>query len=421
MPKLSIVKGATSVLGEIFIQDTSGAGLTGLTSASSGLACYRGRADDGNAGGTAISLTSTGTLGTWASGWFKEKDAANMPGVYEVGYTNASLASGSRFVVIIFKGAANMAPCVLEIELTGWDNQDAVHGGMSAIPNASPGAAGGLFIAGSNAATTFATLTVTGATTFTGNVAMAAGMNITQSTTNGTALVITGNGSGNGITATGGISAGVGMSVAGGGGNAEGLLATGSGNRAGGSFVGGATGSGLRTLGGATSGNGASFQASGKGAGLALFGVGVDGSSNPFPDLFLSIPLTNMVLAKATNITGFNDILATSIVSAGAITTSSGAVVNVTNVTSAVASVTAGVTLADGAITEAKITMPAEGTGQVTGLLGMVMRIYRRFFGKTMYDKIGNTVTMYKADNVTPCTVQTTLSTSSLDEVNQAT
>jgi hypothetical protein len=38
------------------------------------------------------------------------------------------------------------------------------------------------------------------------------------------------------------------------------------------------------------------------------------------------------VLAKTTNITGFNDIAATAVVSAGAITTSSGAVSNVTNV-----------------------------------------------------------------------------------------
>ena len=147
MAKQSIVKGSTSVLDEIFIQDSSktdGSGLTGLTSASSGLVCYRARSDDGNAGGTSISLTSTGTLGTWASGWFKEKDATNMPGVYEIGYTNASLATGSRQVTIMFKGAANMVPLLLQIELTGTDNQDAVRGGMTALPNANAAASGGL-------------------------------------------------------------------------------------------------------------------------------------------------------------------------------------------------------------------------------------------------------------------------------------
>lgn len=44
------------------------------------------------------------------------------------------------------------------------DVTDAARFGLTSIPNAMPGAAGGLTIAGSNAATTFATLTVSGAT-----------------------------------------------------------------------------------------------------------------------------------------------------------------------------------------------------------------------------------------------------------------
>ena len=82
--KLNIQKGATSYIVAVFIQDsssTTGAGLTGLTSGSAGLVCYRGRSDDGNAGGTQITL-SAGTRGTWSSGGFVEKDAANMPGIY---------------------------------------------------------------------------------------------------------------------------------------------------------------------------------------------------------------------------------------------------------------------------------------------------------------------------------------------------
>jgi hypothetical protein len=137
MAKLSIVKGATSVLCRIFLQDsssTTGAGLTGLTSGSAGLVCYRARDDDGNAGGTAITL-SAGTRGTWSSGGFVEKDATNMPGVYEFGIPNAAIATGTRSVIIMFKGATNLAPLPLEIELTGWDNQDAVHGGMTCLPN----------------------------------------------------------------------------------------------------------------------------------------------------------------------------------------------------------------------------------------------------------------------------------------------
>src|SRR3972149_7835065 len=67
------------------------------------------------------------------------------------------------------------------------------------LPSVTAGAAGGLMIAGSNAATTFATLTVTGASVFTGNVSYAAGITITQSDLNSDGVSITGNGSGSGL------------------------------------------------------------------------------------------------------------------------------------------------------------------------------------------------------------------------------
>lgn len=148
--KLSVVKGATSVLVRIFIQDSSslvGAGLTGLVFNTSGLTCCRMRDDDGNAGATSITL-ATATLGTWASGGFKEKDATNAPGWYEFGIPNAALTTGSRSVGIHFKGATNMAPCPIEIELTGWDNQDGVHGGLTALPNTAVTTNGSLLTSG---------------------------------------------------------------------------------------------------------------------------------------------------------------------------------------------------------------------------------------------------------------------------------
>jgi hypothetical protein len=49
---------------------------------------------EGAATSTAITL-ATMTVGTWASGGFKEIDAANMPGWYEVGVPNAAFASGN--------------------------------------------------------------------------------------------------------------------------------------------------------------------------------------------------------------------------------------------------------------------------------------------------------------------------------------
>mgnify|MGYP000426265391 CR=1 FL=1 len=133
--KLSILKGATSVIIRVFIADSSstvGAGLTGLVYNSASLVCYRARDDDGNAAGTAISL-ATMTRGTWASGGFVEKDATNMPGWYEFGVPNSALASGSRSVSFTLKGATNMVQTPVEIELTGVDNQDATAFGVSRI------------------------------------------------------------------------------------------------------------------------------------------------------------------------------------------------------------------------------------------------------------------------------------------------
>lgn len=144
--KLIVKKGRTSLLTRIFIQDSSstiGAGLTGLTNASGSLTCYRARDDDGNAGATAISL-SAGTKGTWSSGGFVEKDSTNMPGWYEFGVPDAAIATGSESVDIELKGATNMAPCNLEIQLVAFDPQDSVRAGLTALPNAAAGATNGL-------------------------------------------------------------------------------------------------------------------------------------------------------------------------------------------------------------------------------------------------------------------------------------
>lgn len=111
------------------------------------------------------------------------------------------------------------------------------------LPSATAGAAGGVVIAGSNAATTFATLTVSGATTLTGNVSLAAGLTVTQSSANTSAVIITGTGSGDGIRVTGG-----------------------------------STGSGIKSTGGATSGHG--FYVIGQSAtsGNGLYATSVAGS-----------------------------------------------------------------------------------------------------------------------------------------------
>lgn len=151
MAKISLKAGTTSKLLDIFIQDssvTTGAGLTGLTSGSSGLTAYYYREGAGSA--TAISLTSM-TLGTWTSAGFIVIDGTNMPGAYQLGIPDAAIASGAKSVLVMLKGATNMAPCLLEIELTATDNQDATRGGMTALPNANAEASGGLYTRGSGA------------------------------------------------------------------------------------------------------------------------------------------------------------------------------------------------------------------------------------------------------------------------------
>lgn len=133
MAKLNFKAGTTSKLIKVVIKNsslTTGAGLTGLTSASSGLIAYYIKEGDSSA--TAITL-SAGTLGTWSSGGFVEVDATHLPGVYEIGIPNAAIASGQS-VAIMLSGATNMVQTPIEIQLEAVNNQDATAYGLSAVP-----------------------------------------------------------------------------------------------------------------------------------------------------------------------------------------------------------------------------------------------------------------------------------------------
>ena len=124
MAKLQRQVGTTSQIVNVFIQDSSstvGAGLTGLAYNSSSLTGYYKR--NSASGSTAITLATIATLGTFTSGGFKEVDSTNMKGVYELHIPNTALASGADSVVICLQGATNMAPLLLEIELTATTNQ----------------------------------------------------------------------------------------------------------------------------------------------------------------------------------------------------------------------------------------------------------------------------------------------------------
>ena len=144
MAKLSIKAGSTSQTLNLFIMDstsTTGAGKTGLAYNTGSLTAYYCRP---KASATAITLATQTVTGAFSSGGFVEIDSANMPGWYRLDIPDAAIATGVNSVGAHLKGAANMVPLSLEVELTATDNQDSVRGGMTSLPNVAAGANGGL-------------------------------------------------------------------------------------------------------------------------------------------------------------------------------------------------------------------------------------------------------------------------------------
>lgn len=126
MAKLAIKKASTDVTVYVFIQDsskTTGAGLTGLVYNTTDLVASYVRP---LAARQALSLATLAAVDSAHSdGGFKEIDATNMPGVYRLDLPDAVCATGVNSVVVMLKGAANMAPLLLEIQLTDFDLNDA--------------------------------------------------------------------------------------------------------------------------------------------------------------------------------------------------------------------------------------------------------------------------------------------------------
>jgi hypothetical protein len=136
--KQEILVGTTSKRMGVFVQDatsTVGAGLTGLTFASSGLTWYYWRENTGNSGGVSVTL-ATATRGTWTSGGFIQIDATNLPGFYEIGVPNAVLASGASWAVMMLQGATDMVPVKIELQLVAFDPNDGLRLGLTALPAA---------------------------------------------------------------------------------------------------------------------------------------------------------------------------------------------------------------------------------------------------------------------------------------------
>lgn len=125
MAKLAIKKGSADVTVYLFAQDsskTTGEGLTGLAYNTASLTAYYVR-PLGSA--TQISLASLAAVDSnHTDGGFKEVSSTNMPGVYRLDLPDAVCASGAPSAVVMLKGAANLAPVLLELQLLTNDPND---------------------------------------------------------------------------------------------------------------------------------------------------------------------------------------------------------------------------------------------------------------------------------------------------------
>ncbi len=136
--------GDTSNLVRFILKNSStGQGLTGLTSASSGLIIST--IADNEASATAYTVAgstieSIGTLGTFATPTatkcrFREVSSTNHKGLYEFQFANARFAvSSAKRLIISVTGATDLVDTDYEIEFTPSVNADQL-GGMAAIVN----------------------------------------------------------------------------------------------------------------------------------------------------------------------------------------------------------------------------------------------------------------------------------------------
>ena len=122
MAKLTLKKSLTDVTVYLFVQDsskTTGEGLAGLAYNTANLVASYVRPLGSR---TAITLaTLAAVTSAHSDGGFKEIDATNMPGVYRLDLPDAVCATGVPSAVVMLKGASNMTPVLLEIQLTDFD------------------------------------------------------------------------------------------------------------------------------------------------------------------------------------------------------------------------------------------------------------------------------------------------------------
>jgi hypothetical protein len=153
-------RGQGSIVLRIKILNSSvatGAGLTGLSSASSGLIIST--IADNEATATAYTVAASNvetvtTLGTFAAPTagkcrFREVDSTNHKGVYEIQLADARFSvSNAKSLLVSVLGATNAAETDVVIPLRDLDPFDSVRAGLTAMPNVASGSAGSLLTSG---------------------------------------------------------------------------------------------------------------------------------------------------------------------------------------------------------------------------------------------------------------------------------
>jgi hypothetical protein len=150
-----VKRGATSNIMRVFLQDstsTTGAGKTGLLFSTTGLIIAT--IADNEATATAYTVAGSTienitTLGTFAAPTatkcrFKEVDATNFPGVYEIHIADARYAVANSTQLLVSVQCTGVAPVMSEVQLVAVDLLDTVHFGLTAIPNVAQGTTGSL-------------------------------------------------------------------------------------------------------------------------------------------------------------------------------------------------------------------------------------------------------------------------------------
>lgn len=150
--------GITSVVLRVVIRNANtGARITGLTHASTGLIISTIADNESTAtaytaaGSTIETITTLGTFATPTTNKcrFKEVDATNHPGLYEIQVANARYGvSNARSMIVTVSGYSGMDPVDSEVQLGSVDLYDSVRAGLTALPNAAAEASGGLITRG---------------------------------------------------------------------------------------------------------------------------------------------------------------------------------------------------------------------------------------------------------------------------------